>query len=89
VKKARLTFKVQPGARKTEFTGKHGDAWKLLIAAPPVDGKANDAIIRFLASVAGIPASSVRIVSGFAASTRLIELSRIDEEALERAILEF
>ncbi len=88
MKKARLTLKVHAGARTTEFAGKYGDAWKIRVAAPPVDGKANDAIIRFLARVAGVPSSSVRIVSGFTASTKLIELSGVDQDELARAILE-
>ena len=47
--KARLTLKVRAGARKTGFAVSIGDAWKLHVAAPPVDGKANEAIVRFLA----------------------------------------
>ena len=78
--KARLTLKVRAGARKTEFAGKYGDAWKLHVAAPPVDGKANEAIIRFLAKLAGVPAAAVRIVSGFTGSTKIVEIEGIDPE---------
>ena len=42
--KARVALKVRAGARKTEFAGRFGDAWKLHVAAPPVDGKANEVI---------------------------------------------
>ena len=45
----RIEVRVQPRARKTELAGKIGDAYKLRLAAPPVDGKANEACIRFLA----------------------------------------
>jgi uncharacterized protein YggU (UPF0235/DUF167 family) len=86
--KARLTLKIHAGARTTEFAGKYGDAWKLHVAAPPVDGKANQAIVRFLADLAGLPASAVRIVSGFTGSTKIVELEGIDLEPLHRAILE-
>ena len=86
--KARLTLKVRAGARKTEFAGAYGDGWKLLVSAPPVDGKANQAIVRFLAELAGIPNASVRIVSGFTGSTKIVELDGIDSEHLLRAILE-
>jgi uncharacterized protein YggU (UPF0235/DUF167 family) len=65
-----------------------GAAWKLHVAAPPVDGKANEAIVRFLAKLAGRPAVSVRIVSGFSGSTKLVEIEGIDSEGLHRAILE-
>lgn len=85
--KTRLTLKVRPGARQTAFAGKLGDAWKLQVAAPPVDGKANEAIVRFLAKLAGLPASSVRIVSGFTGSTKIVELEGIDAQSLERVIV--
>lgn len=86
--KARLTLKVRASARTTEFMGRIGDAWRLNVAAPPVDGKANEAIIRFLAKFAGVPAASVRIVSGLTGSAKVVEISGIDSEAFQRAILE-
>ncbi len=86
--KARLTLKVRAGAPKTGFAGKYGDAWKLRVAAPPVDGKANEAIVRFLSKLAGVPAASVRIVSGFTGATKIVELQGIDSAHLQRAILE-
>ncbi|HTA42382.1 MAG TPA: DUF167 domain-containing protein [Bryobacteraceae bacterium] len=86
--KARLTLKVRASARRTEFAGKVGEVWKLHVAAPPVDGKANEAIVRFLAKLVGKPAGSVRIVSGLSNSTKLVEIEGIDSEALHRAILE-
>jgi uncharacterized protein YggU (UPF0235/DUF167 family) len=86
--KARLTLKIRAGARTTEFAGTYGDGWKLHVSAPPVDGKANQAIVRFLAKLAGVPAATVRIVSGVTASTKIVELEGIDSERLHRAILE-
>jgi uncharacterized protein len=86
--KARLTLKIHAGARITEFAGHYGDAWRLHVSAPPVDGKANEAIVRFLAKVIGIPATAVRIVSGFTGSTKIVELDGVDPERLHRAILE-
>jgi len=86
--KARLTLKVRAGARRTEFGGPYGSAWKLHVSAPPVDGKANEAIVRFLAGLAGVPAAAVRIVSGFTGSTKIVEVDGIDPDQLHRAILE-
>jgi uncharacterized protein len=86
--KARLTLKVRAGARQTEFAGRYGDAWKLHVSAPPVDGKANEAIARFLAKLAGVPMGAVRIVTGFTGSTKIVEVDGVDSEHLERAILE-
>jgi uncharacterized protein YggU (UPF0235/DUF167 family) len=53
-----------------------------------VDGKANQAIVRFLAQLAGVSAAAVRIVSGFTGSTKIVELDGVDPERLHRAILE-
>jgi uncharacterized protein YggU (UPF0235/DUF167 family) len=86
--KARLTLKVRPGARKTKFAGQYGEGWKLHVAAPPVDGKANQAIVWFLADLANVPAAGVRIVTGLTGSNKIVELEGIDSETLERAILE-
>ena len=86
--KARLTLKVRAGARSTEFAGQQGDGWKLQVSAPPVDGKANQAILRFLAKLAGIPTAAVRIVSGITSSTKIVELDGVGPEQLHRAILE-
>ena len=86
--KTRLTLKIRAGASKTEFMGRLGDAWKLRVAAPPVDGKANEAIVRFLAKIAAVPPSAIRVVTGFTATSKIVEIEGIDSAALERAILE-
>lgn len=59
-----LDLHVQPGASRTEFAGKHGDRIKVRLAAPPQDGKANAALIEFLAAHYGVPRRNVRITSG-------------------------
>jgi uncharacterized protein (TIGR00251 family) len=59
-----LSVYIQPRASTTEYVGIHGDAIKIRVAAPPVDGAANDELIRFLAGQLSIPTSSVRIHSG-------------------------
>jgi uncharacterized protein len=86
--KARLTLKIRAGARQTRFAGKYGDAWKLHVAAPPVDGKANEAIVRFLAKLAGVRFGAIRILTGFTGTTKIVELDGVDPETLRRAILE-
>ena len=80
---ARLTVKVHPRAKLSAITGRFGDAWKLDLAAPPVDGKANQACIRFLADLAGVPASRVRIVLGLTNRTKVIEIEGVSQEVLE------
>ncbi len=85
---ARITLKIRAGAKRTEFARKLGDVWKLQVAAPPVDGKANEALSRFLAKLTGRPVSAVRIVSGFTSPMKTVEIDGVDSQALDRAILE-
>ena len=59
-----LTIHVQPNASKTECVGVHGGALKIRVAAPPVEGAANEEVIRFLARQLSISRTSVRIQSG-------------------------
>jgi uncharacterized protein (TIGR00251 family) len=59
-----LEVHVQPGAKKSEVAGVHGDALKIRIAAPPVEGKANAALIEFLAEVFGVAKRNVTIIRG-------------------------
>jgi len=80
---ARLTVKVHPRARRTCIAGRLGDVWKLDLAAPPVDGKANEACIRFFADLAGVPQSRVRIVLGLSSRTKVVEIDGVSQEMLE------
>lgn len=59
-----LELHVQPGAARSEFAGKHGERIKVRLAARAVDGKANAALVEFLAGYYGVPKRSVRIASG-------------------------
>ena len=59
-----LSVHVQPKASTTECVGIHGDALKIRVAAPPVDGAANDELIRFLARSLSMPSMSIQIYSG-------------------------
>ena len=59
-----LELHVQAGAAKSEFAGEHGGRLKLRLAAPPVEGKANAALIEFLAEYYGVPKRNVRIAAG-------------------------
>lgn len=59
-----LNVHVQPRASRDEIAGQHGDALKIRITSPPVDGKANDHLLRFLADVFGVGRGSVELLSG-------------------------
>ena len=83
---ARITIKVHPRAKRSRIAGRLGDAWKLDLAAPPVDGKANDECVRFFAELAGISRARVRIVTGATSRTKVIELEGVPQENLDRLI---
>ena len=70
-----LTLHIQPGAKKTEFAGLHGDALKIRLAAPPVDGKANEALLKFVAEALRLPKSAVNLKSGQTSRRKVLEVS--------------
>ena len=59
-----LTLHIQPNAKKTEIVGLHGDALKVRLQAPPIDGKANEALCSFLAEIFAVKRQSVVLLSG-------------------------
>ncbi len=69
-----LTLHIQPGAKKTEIAGRHGDALKIRLAAPPVDGKANEALIRYIAEQLKLPKSAVSLKSGQTSRQKVLEV---------------
>ena len=84
---ARVAVKVHPRAKRSAVAGRFGDGWKVDLAAPPVDGKANEECIRLFAEVAGVPRSRVRIVKGETSRNKVVEVEGVGQEALE-AILQ-
>jgi hypothetical protein len=68
----RITVHVQPRASKTEIAGLHGDAIKVRLAAPPVDGAANEALVDFLAEALQVPRSAVAITAGHSARRKVV-----------------
>jgi uncharacterized protein (TIGR00251 family) len=59
-----LRVHAQPRASRSEIAGLHGDALKIRVAAPPVDGEANEALCKFLGKTFGVPRSAVAVESG-------------------------
>jgi uncharacterized protein (TIGR00251 family) len=70
-----LSLALQPGAKRDEFVGLHGDAVRVRIQAPPVDGKANQRLIEFLAAEFATPRSAVRIVRGESARGKVVRIA--------------
>jgi uncharacterized protein (TIGR00251 family) len=86
----RLRLRVTPGARRSGIVGRYGEAWKVRVAAPPEDGRANAAVVRLLAETLELPRESVTLVSGHGTRDKVVELSglepgRIDERLASSA----
>lgn len=81
-----LTLHIQPGTKKTEFAGRHGDALKIRLAAPPVDGKANEALLKFIAETLGLAKSAVNLKSGQTSRRKVVEVGGATTEAVARLI---
>lgn len=77
-----LTLHIQPGAKKTEVAGEHGDALKIRLAAPPVDGKANAALLAFIAERLGVSKSAVTLKSGQTSRRKVVEVEGASVEAV-------
>jgi|SRR3954469_2709367 uncharacterized protein (TIGR00251 family) len=86
-----ITFsvKLHPRAKKNAITGTVGDALKLSLTAPPVDGKANEACIRFFAELFGIPKANVSIASGATSRTKIIRVSGVAENLILAALVKY
>jgi uncharacterized protein (TIGR00251 family) len=84
--RARVTVKVQPRARATRIVGRMENAYRMQLAAPPVDGKANEACMAFLAEMAGVAKSRVRIVSGLTSRIKVVEIAGIEQGEMERRL---
>ncbi len=82
-----LTVHVQPKAARTECVGVHGDALKIRVAAPPVEGAANEALIRFLADRCAIPRASIVIQSGAEGRRKRLCLKGITAEAVTARLM--
>ncbi|RJX33432.1 MAG: YggU family protein [Oxalobacter sp.] len=70
----RVAVQISPNAKRTEVVGETDDALKIKLQAPPVDGKANEMLIRFLADVFNVPKSAITITHGHTSKKKLVEI---------------
>lgn len=77
---SRLTIRVIPNASKSEIVGQELGVWKIRLAAPPVDGKANEALIRFLAGKLDLAPSTIDIIKGQTSKTKIVEIPMHKED---------
>jgi hypothetical protein len=82
-----LALHVQPGARRTAIAGLHGDRLKVAIATPPIEGRANAALLAFLAKRLGLPKSTLSILTGASARDKRVALPASVEAAAAVAAL--
>jgi uncharacterized protein (TIGR00251 family) len=78
----RFSVRVQPRASADEVAGTHGTALKVRLHAPPVDGAANEALVRFLAGILGVARRAVRIISGESSRIKTVEVDGITPEKI-------
>jgi hypothetical protein len=82
----RVRLRVSPGARRTEFAGRHGDGWKIRVSAAPERGRANDAVLDLLAETLELPRRSLSIVSGHGSREKVILMEGIGPAETERRL---
>jgi len=83
---SRLTLHIQPGASKTEVAGIHGDALKIRLAAAPVDGKANAALLGFVADRLGLAKSAIRLKCGQTSRRKVLEVVAAPADTAQRLL---
>jgi uncharacterized protein (TIGR00251 family) len=83
---ASFAVRVHPRARKNAITGELGDALKVSLTAPPVDGQANAACIGFFAKLLKVPRSSVTIASGQSSRNKVIRVAGLSAEEVRQRL---
>ena len=82
----RLTLRVQPRATRNSVVGLHGQAIRIRLTAPPVDGEANEALVSFMAERLGVPAAQVSLIRGHGSRDKVIEVMGLDPEDVARRL---
>lgn len=83
---ATFAIKVHPRAKKNAITGEVGDALKVSLSAPPIDGRANQACIEFFAKLLKVPRSSVTIASGQSSHQKVIRVIGLSAEEVRKRV---
>lgn len=79
-----LTLHIQPGAKRTDVAGLHGEALKIRLAAPPIEGRANEALLKFIAESFGVPLRQVELKQGGQSRHKVVAItgSKVEPESL-------
>lgn len=81
----RFAVRVQPRASRSEVVGTHGEALKVRVAAPAIEGAANEALVELLATTFGVSRRAVTIVSGASSRSKVVEILGIDEQRVRHS----
>lgn len=81
-----FAVRVKPRAARSRVVGVREDALEVAVAAPPVDGAANEELVRTLADVLSVPKSTVSVVSGLTGKNKLVGVAGLTEAALQSAL---
>lgn len=81
-----LALHIQPGAKKSGVAGFYGEALKIRLAAPPVDGKANAALLAYIAELLKVPKSAVSLKSGQTSRQKVVRVEGVEVEALSALV---
>jgi uncharacterized protein len=81
-----VRLRVAPASARPGVVGRHGDAWKVRVAAPPEGGRANEAVVRLLAEALQVPRQDVTLVSGHGARDKVVNLSGLGAGEIERRL---
>jgi len=82
-----LTLHIQPGAKRSELAGLHGEALKIRLAAPPVEGRANEALLKFIAELFDVSVRQVELKQGGQSRHKVVAItgSKVEPESLLKA----
>ena len=83
---SRLRLRVQPRASRNEVVGLHGDAIRVRLTAPPVDGAANEALVRFLADRLAVGRRALTLVAGQSGRSKIVEVAGVSPEEAARRL---
>jgi uncharacterized protein (TIGR00251 family) len=79
-------LRVVTGASRAEIVGRHGDAWKVRVTAPAQAGKANEAVLRFLARTFDVPRRDLTLIHGTASRDKVVELDGLSRDVAESVL---
>jgi uncharacterized protein (TIGR00251 family) len=82
----RISLRVSPGARRTELVGRHGEGWRVRVAAPPERGRANEALVEHLAKLLGVRRAGIRLVAGAGSRDKVVEVDGLTAAQVDSAL---